>query len=112
MTNVPLVVPPDKFISHTNLSDESKFIVNPSAAADLSDEKIACCVLSDPRFTQKLIVAVVFDPVPGVVLLRFADALDRNRSEFVTKFPRLRLPSKDNIEENINYVVASPPTTH
>jgi hypothetical protein len=65
---------------------------------------------SAPRFTHPDQVKTV--ELLGVenVLLKEADALDLNRSEFVTKFPRLRLPSKDNIEENINYVVASPPT--
>ena len=64
-----------------------------------------------PLFTHADQVKTVELVGAANVLLRKADALDRNRSEFVTKFPRLRLPSKDNIEENINYVVASPPTT-
>ena len=66
---------------------------------------------SAPRFTHPLQVHVLRLPALAGVLLKYAEALDLNRSEFWTKFPRLRLPSKDNIEENINYVVASPPTT-
>ena len=62
---------------------------------------------SAPRLTHPDQVKTV--ELVGVVnvLLKEADALDLKRSEFLTKFPRLRLPNKD----NINYVVASPPTT-
>ena len=66
-----------------------------------------------PRLTHADQVQVLRFPATLGVLFKNADALDRNLSELVTKLdPPLRLPSKDNIEENINYVVASPPTTH
>ena len=66
-----------------------------------------------PLFTQADQVKTVELVGPANVLLKLADALDLNRSEFWTEPPRelMILPNRDNIEENINYVVASPPTT-
>ena len=94
------------------------FIVKENSVVDPTlvnapNNEVYPAVVIVPRLTHMLMVHVVSDPAAAGVLLKYADALDLNRSDLVMKLdPPLRLPSKDNIEENINYVVASPPTTH